>query len=1448
MLRLILNNLLKRRERASLVVVSAVLIAAAFALFVSASSATTVSADQALNQYWRTTYDILVRHPDMVTDIERKYGLVEANHLSGTPGGITFEQYEIIKEIEGVEIAAPIAMLGYVPRNRIILGILDPFPTGIYRVTASSTIDDGYKIHEFTLPAPYYSTYYQGYDIRSSDEVRQDFSNQFVRLKLFGASSADFAGFRIRLPDFDNSVLLAAIDPEQEARLLNLDQMVVKDQYLASETELLQDGNGYPIVPILLNVEDYIQQAVTVRIEQVNIGDFPIEENGYLDAAFVESLSAIESWEQIDAAPRELFWEGTYPLERAWIGTGLTIQLLEGQFLDPYRGGLSGGLIGQLRTPAPVEYVFLSDPPEFLPSSTLVLEAVPRGLTETQEAHFLDQWELPEILAVTEQGNWQREPEIVFRDLVLRFDEWLSVKPIVQGVFEIDPIAALGERSPNQVPLETYLPPLVTLKYDAEGNPVEGDPTLRPTLNYEGYLVSPPDILMSLESARGLLEYGCFNYAGPEYGEDFWKSIKADCSGSKDDIISAIRIRVGDIEELTPEAQVRIEQIAQQIVEETGLHVDIMVGSSPEPVLVHIPGYGEVPELGYVEELWIKKGVSTLVTQGINRADSLLFGLMLLVSLLFLFNANYVSVLGRMPEFGVMLALGWRRASLFTMILGEGALLGLLSSALGTVAAWGLVQNFGLPISLNRILWLLPLGSLLFLLGSLLPAWMASRAQPSSVMRAGETQAAARVPKGANLWSYAAGGVLRRPGRSLITVLGLALSSAFLVLLKLVLDGLDGALYGTLLGQWVRTQVQPFHFMMAGVALLAAALGAAVLMLLNIMQRRHEIGLLVALGWRRTDLLRVFLLESGLLALFSGLLGTVAGLAVFFFAYGNLPADLMGWLQVGGLGVLLPLAVVEVATLYPANRGARLLPLEAFRGEERLTAGLGLGRSVAWVGALGALGLVLAIGAFWAGGGLPEPAATPQAALIDENPIATVEPAPDPLPTPTPVAIESLTTFDIQLDIDVEAMQAQGLAQVHFVNQTGEVLENIVFRLYPNYPIRMADGELLIEDRLVVSAVLVAEQAMDFEMMREMAAINIPLENPLSAGESLDLRLQFEYEIPRSIVGEEKVVELYSFFSVLAMYDESGWRTDVCESCLNDFYSPMANYRYSFTAPEGWDVVGTGERLSETPTGDGRIQYDYEASPVRDLAIAMGENLLIESTEIDGVALNVYGVEGEERDHEVISQIAGQIIRFMQENVGAYPYPSLNVVLLPASFTSGLDYPQLSFVVYETIDTELEQTLARYIAYQWWFQVVGVDFYNHAWLGEALSDYAALAYIEKNLGADVSEELLRQYQTEVSVTELEHNREYGLDTPVNEINEAAPFLYLDIAQRKGALFLDELRQLVGDVAFFTGLQNYYLQYRFGVGDSGDFLEVMQQAAGQNLRPIFEEWGALNSDT
>src|SRR5439155_9548378 len=61
----------------------------------------------------RVTYDVLVRPAGSRAALEQRRGLVRPNSLTGLYGGVSMAQYAAVGAIAGVEVAAPIAMVGY---------------------------------------------------------------------------------------------------------------------------------------------------------------------------------------------------------------------------------------------------------------------------------------------------------------------------------------------------------------------------------------------------------------------------------------------------------------------------------------------------------------------------------------------------------------------------------------------------------------------------------------------------------------------------------------------------------------------------------------------------------------------------------------------------------------------------------------------------------------------------------------------------------------------------------------------------------------------------------------------------------------------------------------------------------------------------------------------------------------------------------------------------------------------------------------------------------------------------------------------------------------------------------------------------------------------------------------------------------------------------------------
>ena len=121
---------------------------------------------------------------------------------------------------------------------------------------------------------------------------------------------------------------------------------------------------------------------------------------------------------------------------------------------------------------------------------------------------------------------------------------------------------------------------------------------------------------------------------------------------------------------------------------------------------------------------------------------------------------------------------------------------------------------------------------------------------------------------------------------------------------------------------------------LAAVSLLIGGIGIANVMVMSVTERTREIGVRLAIGARRSEVLRQFLLEAAILSGAGGLAGVVLasalGLLAAFIAP-TFPATPPLWAVVSGLTTSVLVGIL--AGYLPARRAAALDPVEALRYE-----------------------------------------------------------------------------------------------------------------------------------------------------------------------------------------------------------------------------------------------------------------------------------------------------------------------------------------------------------------------------------------------------------------------------------------------------------------------------------------------------------------------------------
>jgi putative ABC transport system permease protein len=127
--------------------------------------------------------------------------------------------------------------------------------------------------------------------------------------------------------------------------------------------------------------------------------------------------------------------------------------------------------------------------------------------------------------------------------------------------------------------------------------------------------------------------------------------------------------------------------------------------------------------------------------------------------------------------------------------------------------------------------------------------------------------------------------------------------------------------------------VQTLGLLSSGISFAVGGLGILSLMVLLVRSRRMEIGVRRAVGARRLDIIRQFILESGLMAGAGGFIGVVsaAGLVLLIYKIGEMPVTYDPIFIIGPMvgSVLLGL----LAGAYPAWQAAKIEVLDILRNE-----------------------------------------------------------------------------------------------------------------------------------------------------------------------------------------------------------------------------------------------------------------------------------------------------------------------------------------------------------------------------------------------------------------------------------------------------------------------------------------------------------------------------------
>jgi aminopeptidase N len=338
------------------------------------------------------------------------------------------------------------------------------------------------------------------------------------------------------------------------------------------------------------------------------------------------------------------------------------------------------------------------------------------------------------------------------------------------------------------------------------------------------------------------------------------------------------------------------------------------------------------------------------------------------------------------------------------------------------------------------------------------------------------------------------------------------------------------------------------------------------------------------------------------------------------------------------------------------------------------------------------------------------------------------------------------------------------------------------------------------------------------------AHLIVPFESLAKRGEARTIRI--EYGALRS-----------SGLHVYADHAYTAFHTDRWMPCTMH-PGDRAELALSLTVPAGWEATATGEPRRSERLADGRTLSRFRLSPgYPSYLFGFAAGRFQRTTASTGdVELEAYALPGVARPTAPLLEATGRMMHFFEERSGVvFPGHRYTSVLVPggaaqeAALLSYLD----AGVVDDLAASPPEEWLpAHELAHSWWGNRATCADWGEFWLNEAVTVLMVAAYKEQHSGRPA-------YEHEVSIarTKWDKHRAAGRDRPLwqppqTRVDEAGgPIVY-----SKGALVLYDLRELVGDAAFWEGMR-LYDQVAPEVR-TVDLERAMEKASGRELQGFF----------
>jgi hypothetical protein len=454
-------------------------------------------------------------------------------------------------------------------------------------------------------------------------------------------------------------------------------------------------------------------------------------------------------------------------------------------------------------------------------------------------------------------------------------------------------------------------------------------------------------------------------------------------------------------------------------------------------------------------------------------------------------------------------------------------------------------------------------------------------------------------------------------------------------------------------------------------------------------------------------------------------------------------------------------------------------------------------------------------------------------------------------------------TMDVKLDVGTHRIS--GTQKLTYFNNSTDTLSKVVYHLYFNafqpgsmMDVRSAnipDPDPRVMDRISK----LSESEIGYQHIKTLqqdgkdvsfnvmgTILEVVLKKPLLPNSKTLLDMTFEAQVPLQIrrTGwnnkEGIAFSMTQWYPKMAEYDFQGWHA--YPYVAREFHGVWGDFDVSITLDSKYMVAGSGllqnpektghgyeKRGSNVKTSEGDLTWHFIAKNVHDFAWAADPDYRHETAQVPGgPTLHLFYQPGEKTNENWtrLKEFSIRHFEFMNKTFGKYPYETYSII---QGGDGGMEYPMCTLINGEKSFGSLMGTAAHEVAHSWYQGVLANNEALYPWLDEGFADFAsnesiASIFSEKNPQADSYNGYFALVKSGLQEPASQHSDHYNT-------NRA----YGTAAYNMGTVFLEQLKYIIGEQNFYTGMRRYYNTWKFKHPEPIDFIRIMEKVSGMQLK-------------